>query len=175
MPYLIRKANRNDVPRLAELLESYMQETYQGAWGGNAQLLERHLVNNEVEIIVAEALNRDVIGFVAWVDSYDLHWCMKGGEVIDFYVLPSERGRGAAMLLIAELAADVQGCGGVYLKGGAVDNSVVRRLYRKIAMCLPGGESYISGRAFRRLAELSGKSLREIVKNLPDTAWNYEP
>jgi hypothetical protein len=40
---------------------------------------------------------------------------------------------------------------------------------------LPGGESYVSGRAFRRLAELSGESLREIVKGLPDTAWNYEP
>lgn len=175
MPYLIRKANRKDVPRLAELLESYMRETYQGAWGGNAQLLEQHLVNNEVEIIVAEATNREVIGFVAWIDSYDLHWCMKGGDVIDFYVRPSDRGRGAAMLLIARLAADVQGCGGAYLKGGAVDNPVVRRLYRKIAMCLPGGESYVSGRAFRRLAELSGKSLREIVKGLPDTAWNYEP
>lgn len=118
MPYPIRKANRNDVPRLAELLEPYMRETYQGPWGGNAQLLEQHLVNNEVGIIVAEALSRDVIGFVAWIDSYDLHWCMKGGDVIDFYVRPSARGRGAAMLLIAKLAAEVQGRGGAYLKGG---------------------------------------------------------
>jgi GNAT superfamily N-acetyltransferase len=160
---------------LAELLESYMRETYQGAWGGSAQLLEQHLADHGVGIIVAEAPHRDVIGFVAWVDSYDLHWCMKGGDVIDFYVCPSDRGRGAALLLIAQLAADVQGCGGAYLKGGAVDNPVVRRLYRKIARCLPGGESYVSGRAFRRLAELSGKSLREIVQGLPDAAWNYEP
>jgi GNAT superfamily N-acetyltransferase len=175
MPYMIRRANRNDVPRLAALLGSYMRETYQGAWGGNAQLLEQHLIGNEVGIIVAEALNRDVIGFVAWVDSYDLHWCMKGGDVIDYYVCPSHRGHGAAMLLITKLAADVRERGGTYLKGGAVDNPVVRRLYRKIAMCLPGGESYVSGRAFRRLAELSGKSPREIIKSLPEAAWNYEP
>ena len=60
-------------------------------------------------------------------------------------------------------------------KAGAVDNPVVRRLYQKIAMCLPAGESYVSGRAFRRLAELSGKSLHEIIKKMPEATWNYEP
>ena len=123
---------------------------------------------------MAETLNREVIGFVAWIDSYDLHWCLKGGDVIDFFVYPSHRGLGAAILLIVRLAAEIQEHGGIYLKGGAVDNPIVQRLYQKIAMCLSGGESYISGRAFRRLAELSDKSLREIIKNLPETAWNYE-
>ena len=175
MPYLIRKAGRNDVPHLGELLESYMQETYQGVWGGSTQLLEQHLLDNEVEIIVAETLDREIIGFIACVNSYDLHWCIKGADVIDFYVSPSHRGHGAAILLIVELAAEVKKHEGAYLKGGAVDNPIVRRLYQKIAMCLPDGESYISGRAFRHLAELSGKSLREIIKNLPETAWNYEP
>jgi len=175
MPYLIRKADRDDVLRLGLLLESYMQETYQGAWGGNTQLLEQHLVSNDVRIIVTEAIGGEVVGFVAWIDSYDLHWCMKGGGVIDFYVSPSHRGRGAALGLIVKLAADVREGGGAYLKGGAVDNPVVRRLYQKLAMCLPDGESYVSGRAFRRLAELSGKSLREVVRNLPETSWNYEP
>lgn len=175
MPYLIRRADRGDVPVLGELLEVYMRETYQGVWGGNTRLLELHLLDNEVEIIVAETLSRKVIGFVAWVASYDLHWCLKGGEVIDFFVRPSHRGRGAALLLITKLAGDVREHGGAYLKGGAVDNAVVRRLYQKIAMSLPGGESYVSGRAFRRLAELSGESPREIVRKLPEAAWNYEP
>ena len=174
MPYLIRKANRSDVPRLGELLEAYMRETYHGSWGGSTQLLEQHLSGREVEIIVAETMNREVIGFVAWVDSYDLHWCMKGGDVIDFFVYPSHRGLGASILLIVRLAAEIQEHGGTYLKGGAVDNPVVQRLYQKIAMCLPCGESYVSGRAFRRLAELSGRSMREIIKNMPEAAWNYE-
>ena len=175
MPYLIRKANQSDVPPLGELLEAYMRETYHRAWGGNIPLLEQHLLGSEVEIIVAETVNRKVIGFVAWVASYDLHWCLKGGSVIDFFVCPSHRGRGAAVLLITKLAGDIQEHGGAYLKGGAVDNPVVRRLYQKIAMCLPDGESYVSGRAFRRLAELAGKSLREIIKMMPEAAWNYEP
>lgn len=175
MPYLIRKANGSDARALGELLEAYLLETYHGAWGGNAQLLEQHLAGGEVEIIVAETSDREVIGFVAWIGSYDLHWCIKGGDVIDFYVRASHRGRGAAVSLIVNLAADVRDRGGGYLKGGAVDDPVVRRLYKKIAMILPDGESYVSGRAFRRLAELVGKSLREIVKNLPDAAWNREP
>ncbi len=175
MPYLIRKANESDVPSLGALLEAYMRETYHGAWGGNIHLLEQHLLRNEVKIIVAETLNCKVIGFVAWVASYDLHWCKRGGDVIDFFVCPSHRGGGAAILLITKLAGDIQAHGGEYLKGGAVDNPAVRRLYQKIAMCLPDGESYVSGRAFRRLAEFTGESLREIVKKMPEAAWNYEP
>lgn len=175
MPYLIRKANKSDVPSLGQLLEAYMRETYHGAWGGNVELLEQHLLGNELEIIVAETLNREVVGFVAWVDSYDLHWCLKGGDVIDFFVRPSHRGRGAAILLISKLAGNIRERGGAYLKGGAVDDPVVRRLYRKIAIRFPGGESYISGRAFRRLAELSGESLRGIIRKMPEAAWNYEP
>ena len=69
----------------------------------------------------------------------------------------------------------IQAHGGEYLKGGAVDHPAVRRLYQKIAMCLPDGESYVSGRAFRCLAELTGKGLREIIKKMPEPAWNYEP
>jgi GNAT superfamily N-acetyltransferase len=175
MPYLIRKANRSDVTSLGGLLEAYMRETYQGAWGGSLQLLEQHLLDNEVKIIVAETPDREVIGFVAWVASYDLHWCLKGGDVIDFFVRPSHRGRGAAVLLITELAGEIRKHGGVYFKGGAVDSPVVRRLYQKIAMCLPDGESYVSGRAFRRLAELSGESLRKIMREMPEAAWNHEP
>ncbi|MFN2393770.1 MAG: N-acetyltransferase, partial [Pyrinomonadaceae bacterium] len=72
-----------------------MQETYHGAWGGNTQLLEQHLVDNELKIIVAETLNRKAVGFVAWITSYDLHWCVKGGDIIDFFVCPPHRGHGA--------------------------------------------------------------------------------
>ena len=175
MPYLIRQAVASDVPSLGELLEAYMRETYHGAWGGNVRLLEQHLLDHEVEIIVAESLERKVVGFVAWVASYDLHWCLKGGDVIDFFVCPPHRGSGAAILLITRLAREVREHGGAYLKGGAVDNPVVRQLYQKIAMCLPDGESYVSGRAFRRLAELSGASLREIIRRMPEAGWNYEP
>ncbi len=175
MLYLIRKAVRSDVPHLARLLEDYLRETYQGAWGGTAELLERHVSNNDVEILVAENSAQEIIAFVASIVTYDLHWCMKGGEIIDFYAAPMYRGRGAALFLIIDLAAEIERSGGKFLKGGAVENSSVRRLYGRVAMCQPNGECYISGRAFRHLAGLSGRPLREIVKNLPETAWNHEP
>lgn len=175
MPYLLRKANPHDASRLAALLQAYMRETYQGTWGGNSQLLEQHLSIHQVEIILAETTSSEIIGFIAWIDSYDLHWCLKGGEVIDFFVNPSHRGGGAAPLLIAKAAGDIQARGGEYLKGGAVENRAVRQFYGKIGICLGNGEFYLSGRAFRGLAELSGKSLREIIKGLPEKAWNYEP
>lgn len=54
-------------------------------------------------------------------------------------------------------------------------NPVVRKFYRKIAMCLPDGESCVSGRAFRRLAKLSGERLREIIRKMPEAAWDYQP
>ncbi len=86
MPFLIRKANSEDVPRLAKLLADYMQETYQGAWGGNADLLKRHLTESDVEILLAETPSREIAGFLSWTSTYDLHWCMKGGVIVDLYV-----------------------------------------------------------------------------------------
>lgn len=174
MTYLIRQANQNDIPRLEELLGNYMQELFHRTWGGTTQLLEQHWFHNEVGIVVAEAANQEIVGFVAWISSYDLHHCMKGGEVIDLYVSPAHRGRGLAMLLITDVATKIQGCGGTYLKGQAMNNPAARRLYRRCARCFAGDECYVSGRAFRRLAELSGKSLREVVSELPEMGWNYE-
>jgi len=174
MSFLIRKANPSDAARLAKLLADYMQETYRGAWGGNAELLERHLIEKVVEIFLAETFRRAVVGFLAWIFSYDLHWCMKGGVIVDLYVCPQYRSRGVAVLLATELAAEIQKHGGTHLKGGAVESPAVHRLYRRIAMRLGENEYYVSGRAFRHLASLSGKGLREVIKNLPETAWNYE-
>jgi len=175
MAYSIRKANQTDVPQLEKLLVAYMRETYQCEWGGNAHQLERDLFDKTFEIIAAENANKQIVGFIAWTDAYDLHWCLKGGDIIDLYVLAEKRGRGIGLLLATELAAEIQKRGGAFLKGGAVGNAAVRRFYGRFAMCLEGGESYVSGRAFRHLASLSGRRLREIVKNLPLTDWNYQP
>ncbi len=132
------------------------------------------LTEKEIEILLAETSSREVVAFLAWTSSYDLHWCMKGGVIVDLFVCPQHRSRGVAVLLATDLARQIQERGGTHLKGGAVESPIVHRLYRRIAMRLSDNEYYVSGRAFRHLASLSGKSLREIVKNLPETAWNYE-
>jgi GNAT superfamily N-acetyltransferase len=157
------------------MLNIYMRETYNGAWAGTAERLKQDAFGGPVQIFVAETSRREVIGFIAWIPTYDLHYCLKGGDVIDFYVSAAHRGRGAGLLLAVNASAEIQKGGGTFLKGGAVDNPVVHRSYSRLAMCPPGGECYVSGRAFRHLAGLSGKSVRETIKNLPDAAWNSEP
>lgn len=175
MRYLIRKANRNDISQLEKLLGAYMRETYQVVWSGDAARLEKDLFGGTFEMFVAERALQEVIGFVAWIPTYDLHHCLKGGEIIDFYVSPQSRGRGVGLLLAIELAAVVKARGGAFLKGGAVENASTRHFYSRIAMIFPNGECYVSGRAFRYLAGLSGKSVREIIKSLPQKTWNFEP
>lgn len=175
MRYSIRKASPADVSQLVELLNAYLRETYQANWAGTAEQLEKDGFGNEFEMFVAEDLQREIIGFIAWVSTYDLHHCLKGAEIIDFYVSASNRGRGVGLLLTIELAAEVQKQNGVFLHGGAVENQSVRRFYNRIAISFANGECYVSGRAFRHLADLSGQSIRKIIRNLPLTAWNYEP
>jgi GNAT superfamily N-acetyltransferase len=173
MTYSIRKADRGDIPQFEKLLIDYMGETYHSTWGGITQRLDEDGFGNEFETMIAETSKGEIVGFAAWISTYDLHWCQKGGEVIDMFVSSPHRGRGVALLMITDVAMEIQKRGGTFLKGGAVDNAVVKRFYERVAMCLP--ECYLSGRAFRHLAELSGKSVREIVRNLPEKQWNYQP
>lgn len=170
MSYQIRKANQNDFPGLEKLLDGY----YLGNWRGSIEQLMQDLESGDFEILVAENDGKELIGFLVWTLTYDLNWCLKGGEVIDFYVSPTHRGRGAALLLTIGMAKAAQKRGAAFLKGGS-ENQVVHRTFGRMAMRQPDGELYISGRAFRHLAELSGKNPREIVKNLPEAAWNFEP
>ena len=174
MPYLIRPAIPADIPKLSELLNVYMQETFQKAWGGNPQQLKQDCFGAEFEMLVAETLEGEAIAFAAWKTSYDLHWCIKGGEVIDLFVCREHRTRGVAMKLLVAVANEIQKRGGVYIKGQAV-NGTAERLYQRCAWCFTAAECFVSGRAFRRLAELSGKEVREIVRGLPEQSWNYEP
>ena len=175
MLYAIRRADERDAPELEQLLVAYMRETYQSAWGGNARRLEQNIAEKRLEMLVAENAAANLVGFIAWTITYDLHWCLTGGVVIDFYVALPVRGQSAAITLAIEAAAEIYQCGGAFLHGGAVENENVRRLYSRFAVIQPNGECYVSGRAFRHLAGLRGKHLREIVKHLPQTAWNYEP
>lgn len=174
MTYCIRNAIQDDIPDLEKLLTAFMQETFQRSWSGTPQKLARDGFGAEFQMVVAEAENHQLIAFGAWKPSYDLHHCIKGGEVIDLYVDPNYRGWGVALKLIMAIATQLQQEGGVYIKGQAVESPSVQRLYQRCARCFPGADCYVSGRAFRRLAELSDHPLRDVVRNLPEAAWNYE-
>lgn len=175
MPYYIRNAVLDDLLALESLLTAYMQETYHRPWGGTTQKLAQDGFGAELQMVVAETENQQLIAFAAWQSSYDLHHCLKGGEVMDMFVEPNYRGRGVAVQLIIAIATQIEQQGGVYLRGQAVENPSVQHFYQRCSWHFSGVECYVSGRAFRRLIELSGQRMRDVVRNLPEPAWNYEP
>ncbi|MBV9773034.1 MAG: N-acetyltransferase, partial [Gemmatimonadetes bacterium] len=88
-------------------------------------------------------------------------------------VAPRWRGRGVALLLGCAAAAEIHRGGGLYLKGTAVETGSGARLYGRFGVCDPSG-CIVAGRAFRRLAELAGRPVREVARSLPERAWNHE-
>jgi hypothetical protein len=151
-----------------------MKETYSGEWNGTGDALRRDAFGDAFHVLVVSRASA-MDGFIAWCDTYDLHWCMRGAVVIDLYARPHARGSATGASLICAAAAAIHADGGTFLKGGPVENAAVKRLYARSAVCNPGMDCTLSGRAFRRIAELSGKPAREIARSVPDVSWNYQP
>ena len=151
----------------------YLREAYSADWGGDEATLASDIAHGRVSIFIADVAG-NIIGFAAYVMIYDLHWCVRGAEVIDLYVAPQHRGRGIALQMLATVAAGIQSNGGVFLKGGAAENAAVKRFYTRAALMAGNGECYLSGRAFKHIAGFAGKPVREMVRSVPDPAWNLE-
>ena len=173
--FTTRPAEPRDVPALVALLEAYMRETFKVPWRGSAEALRRDGFGRECEIQVAMTGGGQVMGFMAWRKPYDLHHCLTGGEILDLYVSPECRGRGVAPALVCAVAAEILRRGGTYVQGQAVEHRTAQRLYARLAMCFPGADCAVGGRAFRRLAELAGRSARVVAQFLPEKSRNYEP
>ena len=174
--FQIRHAVPEDAEAVAELLAAYMNETYHHKSIVTAEVIRRDGFGMAFRLVVAQASNNILLGFAAWEASYDLHHGIRGGNVMDMYVLPHYRGRGIAPAMLATVAHEIQSDGGIYLKGMAIEGGVEpRRLYERVAMGFPGIDCIIGGRAFREFAKLAGADVRPIVRHLPPKSWNYEP
>lgn len=169
----VRRATLDDADALAALLADYLRESYGGHVGSSAEQLRRDVLGprSRHHVLMAEG-NGIAIGFVAWDLVYDMHWATAGAQVADLFVVPSHRGLGTSLALIASAAADVQTNGGAFLRGGAYDRESTRRSYARLAVVAPSGDTYLAGRAFRRVAELAGRPVREIIRALPPVEWN---
>jgi len=64
--------------------------------------------------------------------------------------------------------------GGASLKGQGV-SAQGDRLYDRLAVTFPSTEFILGGKAFRELAALHGRPLREIIRALPSRDANFEP
>ena len=171
----VRVANAHDAESLAQLLRSYLDEGYPGHAGSTPDELRRDVfgASGRQHVLLAE---RDdmVIGFLAWDEVYDMHWAMRGAQIADVYVAPSGRGHGTALLLIARACREASALGGRFLRGGAYERASTRRFFSRVAVVAPSGDTHLSGRAFRHLAQLQDASVRELLRRLPPLQWNHE-
>ena len=155
------------------MLADYLRESYPGHLGSSPEQLRRDVLGEHSAHHVLLAESRDkVVGFVAWDLIYDMHWTTRGGQVNDLFVIASYRGLGISIALVARTAADVLVNGGTFLRGGAYDREGTRRSYGRIAIVAPSGDTHLSARAFRRVAELADLPIRDIIRGLPPIEWN---
>src|SRR5262245_25551321 len=108
----VRAAERRDIQVLIRLLDAYMQEIHARPWLGTAEALTRDGLGREFYTHVATTKDEDVIGFVTWTKSYDVQHCVKGGYVLDLFVVPEHRGRAVAAALMLAVVAAIHESGG---------------------------------------------------------------
>lgn len=170
----IRLASAEDADLLGQLQSEYMRELFDKPWGGSSDALARDLNENRLSAALAiDSRRRAPVGFVAWTFGYDMHHCVRGGEMIDLYVRPDHRGIGRSAQLVAVACNEIAKSGGVFIKGTAVASAV--SLYKRVAWGWDCREMILGGRAFRTVAEKAGATPREIIRSLPKPEWNHEP
>ncbi|MFO0599283.1 MAG: hypothetical protein U0228_28510 [Myxococcaceae bacterium] len=170
---MIRPAAPEDLVGLAALLDEYMVETFGKKWNGSIEGLRRDALGREANALVAVD-EGELVGFSIWRRTWDAHHCLVGAELLDIYVKRDVRGGTFAPLLLHETVAAVARDGGVFLTGQGV-SAQGDRLYDRLAVTFPGTRFILGGRAFRELAGLHGKPLREIIRALPPRDANFEP
>jgi len=173
----VRTLSTTDLPDAASLLKQYTREVLNVETPVTEDALARDGFGSRFTMIVAERrLDGRIVGFAAWQDSYDLHWGIRGGEVIDMYVRPECRGYGIAPRMLNLAAKQIHLRGGTFMKRqGLYGGTQPSKLYQRIAIGCPGVDCILGGRAFRAFAGLPGDSLRELIRNLPKKEWNYLP
>lgn len=155
MPTIVRPFEPADAQEVAALFAAYMAE----ALGGESVMTPDRLTagcGRYFELAVA-ADSSSLVGFAAWRESYDLHHAIPGGEVMDFFVAPSHRGRGVAVQLAAGVAAAVKARGGAFLYSLVLPGDPARlKLALRWGVGFVGEHTYLAQEVFDRMADWGG-------------------
>ena len=172
----VRRAAVEDASALSALLADYLREKYPSHRGTSADELRRDVLSDTGghRVLLVDGRGGPV-GFVSWDPVYDMHWAARGAQVADLYVVPSARGLGIAIALLAGCvprpALKVQ------LSCGADPMTEPLRRAGSMSVSRSGSisaECHCSGKAFRRLADLHGNPIRTIIRSLPPQEWNFQ-
>jgi len=173
MPTMVRPFQPDNAAEVAALFAGYMAEALGGASVMTPELLAAEC-GRRFELTLAT--DGPVVGFAAWRDTYDLHHAVSGGEVIDFFVAPSPRGRALAAQPVAAVAAVVRARGGAFLYSMVIPDDPARlKLARRWGVGFPGEHVYLAQQVFERMADWGGRAparaaLRELLSLRPKTA-----
>lgn len=163
----IRVATADDAVALSALVVACVRESYEGHPGATPDELRSDVLGERSRHRVLLATSRTgAVGFLSWDPLYDMHWAQSGGQIADLYVVPTYRGLGVSVALLAAACAEILSEGGTFARGGAYDRESTRRFYSRLAEVSANGETHLSGAAFRQLASLSGHAPRDIVRAL---------
>lgn len=131
----VRRAERGDLPRLAELMHEYVVDFYRQPEpdpGAMERLIEAMLEGNEGVQLVAEA-DGDLVGFATIYFSRTSFTGGRIGIMNDLYVVESHRGSGAARALFEACRSECRSQGfGEMTWETAPDNHRAQRFYEKV-------------------------------------------
>jgi GNAT superfamily N-acetyltransferase len=163
---IVRPFEPQDAAAVSTLFDAYMQELF----GGRNVMTPERLVagcGRHFELMVATQ-DAEPLGFAAWRETYDLHHAVSGGEVIDFFVAASQRGRGVAVQLVAAVARAVRSRGGAFLYSLVLPDDPARlKLARRWGVGFAGEHTYLAQGVFERMADWGGAGdLRRAIRGL---------
>jgi len=155
MPTIVRPFQAQDAAAVSALFGAYMRELFGGA---NAMTPEKLVAGHgrHFELTLA-ADGAEVVGFAAWRETYDLHNDVLGGEIADFFVSPSHRGRGVAVQVVAGVAGEIRRRGGLFLCSLVLQDDPGRvKLARRWGVGFAGEHTYLAEAVFQRMADWGG-------------------
>jgi N-acetylglutamate synthase-like GNAT family acetyltransferase len=110
----VRRAIPSDVSAVVELIHEYARELFDQAASVTPEALLRDGFGSALEFLVAEA-SGELVGFVAWEQTYDVVAGARGGIVLALYVRVPARGRGTGDALLAGVTNEIRAIGGTFL------------------------------------------------------------
>jgi len=171
---IVRRATPRDIDVLATLIDEFAKGHPAERHPRSADRLREALFGGQpVARVLLAQRDAAVVGFAAWRKTYDWFWSMYGGDGLGLFVVPAQRGLGVAVCLVVAMCAEIQEQGGHFLQTSY--DAGLSRLYERVAVGRSDRACHISALAFERLAGMTGRTAREIVRALPDKRLNFVP
>jgi len=170
---IVRRATEDDLDAVAAMVDDMVKgHPAEQEQRPRADLLSAYFSDRPLAHLLVASRDSEVIGMGQWTLIYDMFWSKLGGHGEWLYVRPEHRGHGVAAAIVAEICKEIHTAGGEFLRGGG-DEPHITQLYNRATKGALASVHYVGGKAFVELADLAGKSLRDIVRGLPAPEINH--